>query len=708
MGGEPDNAGPSFGAADGVLGQGDRIPKLEAGFTSPGPDRAAQLFVSATLPPGANTYSITQRPGGVVRTTIKLDAAAEGPVIGEFVAVTPAEVKFDNDAYPGLPLEEHFGKVKWVAPIQFAPGVRPESVVINGKVKMQLCDKNGCVQPTDYPFSATLRPDVAAVKVGSPAPPRPSGVAAPPGPATSASVARANAAATAAAALPPSVLPSPSGSPSPGGAKANPLEPAANAAPPTVTAPTGIAPPSLNLAKSPAAGSARGVTGEGEIAWLPFTNVSELREMVGPGFDVEQIRENVRKDAADLGIAGAIFAGLVGGLIFNIMPCVLPVVGLKILSFVEQAGHNRRKSFMLNVWYSAGLLAVFLLLASLAVGPQHLGWGELFGKAWFTITLTAVVFVMALSFMGVWEVPLPTFLGSGKTGALAAQEGAVGAFFKGILTTFLATPCGAPLFAPALVWATAQPPWLTYAVFLSAGLGMASPYLLVGAFPELLRFLPKPGAWMETFKIFMGFVLMGTVVYLLAVLKIEYVVPTVGLLFGLSFMCWWCGRIAPVADVMVKLRAWALGSAVVCLGFFRFSGLAAVMAKKCAPVPMAAAKGSASGVVGPKTVLVAFTADWCPTCHYYENTVLNSDAVIESLRRLGVVTVKADWSQDSPEVSGMLDVLNSKQIPVIAIFSAQDPNHPSVFHAGYTQEEILRALQKAGPSPGAGGLVQAL
>ena len=108
-------------------------------------------------------------------------------------------------------------------------------------------------------------------------------------------------------------------------------------------------------------------------------------------------------------------------------------------------------------------------------------------------------------------------------------------------------------------------PWLTYAVFLSAGLGMASPYLLVGAFPELLRFLPKPGAWMETFKIFMGFVLMGTVVYLLAVLKPEYVVPTVGLLFGLSFLCWWIGRIAPVADFMAKLRAWSLGAAVVCV-----------------------------------------------------------------------------------------------------------------------------------------------
>jgi thiol:disulfide interchange protein len=435
--------------------------------------------------------------------------------------------------------------------------------------------------------------------------------------------------------------------------------------------------------------------------------------MVGPGFDMEQVRENVRKGDVGLGLAGAIFAGFVGGLILNIMPCVLPVIGLKILSFVQQSGHNRRKAFMLNVWYSAGLLTVFVIFASLAVGPQHLGWGELFGRAWFTIALAAVVFVMALSFMGIWEVPLPTFLGHSKASELAAQEGAVGAFFKGTLTTFLATPCSAPFLAPALVWATAQPAWLTYTVFLSTGLGMASPYLLVGAFPELLRFLPKPGAWMETFKIFMGFVLMGTVVYLLAVLKPEYVVPTVGLLFGLSFMCWWIGRTTIPQEFMGRLRAWSQGAAVVCviwivmfpgldervLGKYHFPGLAAVMARKLAPAQTAEVKGAASKIVGPKTVLVAFTADWCQNCHLFEHTVLRSAPVIESLRKLGVVTVEADWSQDAPQITEMLDLFGSRQIPVIAIFSAKDPNHPSVFRGSYTQREILDALEKAGPSP---------
>ena len=337
----------------------------------------------------------------------------------------------------------------------------------------------------------------------------------------------------------------------------------------------------------------------------------------------------------------------------------------------------------------------------------HLGWGELFGLTWFKITLAAVVFVMSLSFMGIWEVPLPTFVGGGKAAQLAGQEGAVGAFFKGMLTTFLATPCSAPLLAPAVAWATSQPAIVTMTVFLSAGLGMASPYLLIGAFPELVRFLPKPGDWMVTFKQFMGFVLMGTVVYLLALLKPQYVVPTAGLLFGLSFMCWLVGRIGPERDFGVKLRAWLLGATVVgaawiamfpglderVLGRFHFSGLATVMAPKDSPP--SANKAAAPRIVGPKTVLVDFTASWCLTCHFYEDTVLNTNAVIEALRQHGVVALKADWSNRDPNVSEMLDILGSRQVPVIAIFSARDPNHPIIFRGSYTQQAILDALEKA-------------
>ena len=188
------------------------------------------------------------------------------------------------------------------------------------------------------------------------------------------------------------------------------------------------------------------------LPWRPFTTVAALGKLTGGGIDLDQIHEHLQKKlvgdpskegssskvngAAAVGssskeILGFIVFGFLGGLILNIMPCVLPVIGLKILSFLEQSGHDRRKAFMLNVWYSLGLLAVFLILATLAVSPQKLGWGQLFTMPGFTITLAAVVFVMGLSFLGIWELPIPGFAGRGKASELAAQEGATGAFAKG-------------------------------------------------------------------------------------------------------------------------------------------------------------------------------------------------------------------------------------------------------------------------------------
>ena len=137
----------------------------------------------------------------------------------------------------------------------------------------------------------------------------------------------------------------------------------------------------------------------------------------------------------------------------------------------------------------------------------------------------------------------------------------MGAFFKGGLTTLLATPCSAPFLAPALVWATAQPAWLTYAVFLSVGTGNGQSLSARRRVPRTLAVPAQAGPWMETFKQFMGFVLIGTVVYLLTILEPYNVVPTVGLLFGLWFTCWWIGRLSPVVDLGVKLRTWCQGAA---------------------------------------------------------------------------------------------------------------------------------------------------
>jgi len=412
--------------------------------------------------------------------------------------------------------------------------------------------------------------------------------------------------------------------------------------------------------------------------------------------------------------------GFLGGLILNLMPCVLPVIGLKVLSFVEQAGQSRRQALVLNIWYSLGLLSVFVVLASLAVFVS-LGWGQLFSFTGFNVALAAVVFTMGLSLLGVWEIPIPGFIGSGKANHLSEQEGAVGAFCKGVLTTILATPCSGPFLASALAWAVGQPPLNTYAVFLSVGIGMASPYLLIGVFPSMIRFLPKAGPWMDTFKQVMGFVLLGTVAYLLTLIPWVFIVPTVGFLFGLWAACWWIGRTPPTSDFGRKAGAWVSAAAFAgVVWFVTFGWLAGVMAGRFERTLQTACGNSQHAFAGradnelhwrpfsrntfdkllaaQNTVMVDFTADWCMTCKTLEKLVLNTPPTCSAVRRNGVVTLRADWTHAAPEVTEMLELLGSKQVPVIAIFPAGGANHPIILRGAYTQQMLLSALDKAGPS----------
>lgn len=434
--------------------------------------------------------------------------------------------------------------------------------------------------------------------------------------------------------------------------------------------------------------------------------------------DPTQIQITADNELQQTPLRTVLIFGFLGGLLLNLMPCVLPVVGLKILSFVEQAGQRRRQALMLNLWYSFGLISVFLLLASLAVFAG-LGWGQLFSFAGFNICLAAVVFVMGLSFLEVWEIPIPGFVGRGRMSDLSAQEGATGAFAKGVLTTLLATPCSGPFLATALTWSVGQPPANTYAVFVSVGIGMASPYLLVGAFPGLLRVLPKPGAWMETFKQAMGFVLLGTVAYLLTLLEWAYVVPTVAFLFGLWAACWWIGRSSVASTTAEKSWAWATATAFVgVVWLITFGWLAGVMTHRFERTLQAASVHSTNVsisdtanqqllwrpfsrmtfhelIAAQETVMIDCTADWCMTCKTLEKFVLNTPEICNMVRKNGVVAMRADWTHASPEVTQLLGLLGSKQVPVIAIFPAGRANHPIVLRGTYTQQTLLDALENA-------------
>ena len=284
-------------------------------------------------------------------------------------------------------------------------------------------------------------------------------------------------------------------------------------------------------------------------------------------------RLQVHGGPGDMPLLWVLVLAFAAGFILNFMPCVLPVIGLKIVSFVQQAGESRQRIFALNLWFSLGLISVFMVLAVLAK-VAGFGWGDQFRSLPFNIILTAVVFVFALSFLGVWEIPIPGFVASGKVSEVAEQEGPAGAFCKGVLTTVLATPCSGPLLVPALTWAVAQPAVVTFLGFFCVGLGMAFPYLLIGANPKLINYLPKPGAWMETFKNIMGFVLLGTVVFLMTIISsisIPAVMPVFTFLIGLWAACWWVGRTPLTAEFSQQVRAWCGGLLVAaCAGWLAF------------------------------------------------------------------------------------------------------------------------------------------
>jgi thiol:disulfide interchange protein len=420
-------------------------------------------------------------------------------------------------------------------------------------------------------------------------------------------------------------------------------------------------------------------------------NVPAIKSL--DAYDLERLQ--VDEAAGSLGYYIAL--AFVGGLILNLMPCVLPVIGLKVMSFAEQAGRSRTHAFVLNLWYAAGIVAVFLLLGILAA-TINLSWGGQFGNTAFNVTIAAIVFAMALSLLGVWEVPIPGFFGSGSAQAAAAQEGPLGAFLKGIVTTVLATPCTAPFMASAVAWAVAQPAANSLAIFASLGVGMASPYVLVGVFPELLRFLPKPGAWMETFKQVAGFILLGTVVFILSFIEPAAVVPTIALLLGIGVACWIIARTPLTAELRDRLQSWALAGAVV-LAFVAvsFGWLYRVVSAPSEVTwePFSLEQLKQVAVDEGRTVIVDFTADWCINCKVLEHAVLFTDDIKKAIANSGAVAMKADYTNQPPEIERTIRALRANGVPVIAVFPGDSPYQPIVFRGGYTRQGIIEALEKA-------------
>jgi thiol:disulfide interchange protein len=399
--------------------------------------------------------------------------------------------------------------------------------------------------------------------------------------------------------------------------------------------------------------------------------------------------------------------GFIGGFILNLMPCVLPVISLKIFGFIQHAGQDRRRILRSGLAFVAGIFAWFVGLALLLIGLKSAGreitWAFQFTNPYFVVAMSAVVLVFALNLFGVFEISLPQAANRGLLG-WTAKEGDAGSFFQGVFATVLATPCTAPFLGTALGFAFTQSGWVILVMFLSIAAGMSSPYFLLSAQPAWLRLLPKPGPWMVHVKQLMGFLLLVTLLFLLAVLGAERGVEAIiwcsCFLLALSLACWMKGAfIVPTASGRSRFISLVLVLVLVLGSGYFFIG------QKFAQAKLTSTETAAQGDWQPFTpqrleselraghaVFVDFSAAWCLTCKFNEANVLESSAVRDAFNRHGVTKIKADWTNADPAITKILKQFGRPGVPMYVLYPG---NHaePFLFPELLTQKGILEKLE---------------
>jgi len=405
----------------------------------------------------------------------------------------------------------------------------------------------------------------------------------------------------------------------------------------------------------------------------------------------------------------------IGGLILNVMPCVLPVIALKILGFVGESRSDPDHVRKLGLVYALGVLVSFLALAEIVIdvkaAGQKAGWGMQFGSPIFVVCLTTLVMLVALNLFGVFEVSL------GKralnvAGGLASRQGAAGAFFNGVLATALATPCTAPFLSIALGFAFAQSASIIIMMFLAVGIGLAAPYVVLSWNPIWLGFLPKPGAWMEKFKIAMGFPMLATALWLsnLAAGYYGRRILWLGLfLVIVAFAAWIYGeffqrgrklRFIPFIIVLLLLA-----------GGYRFTLENQLHWRE--PVSeteiAGSLKESANGIDWQRwspeavnrarseghPVIVDFTADWCLTCQINKKTSIEIPSVRAKLKAMNAIALIGDYTQFPTNITAELNRFNRAGVPLVVVYPKKADADPLVLPEILTPGIVLEALDLA-------------
>jgi thiol:disulfide interchange protein DsbD len=390
-------------------------------------------------------------------------------------------------------------------------------------------------------------------------------------------------------------------------------------------------------------------------------------------------------------------AAFLAGLIFNLMPCVLPVMPIKAAGFYEVAQHRRSQSIILGGVFSLGVIAFFTVLAILILVLRTLTWSELFSNQWFVWAIVIVLVAMAASMFGAFTFNLPTSVYR----FTPRHDTYAGNFLFGIFTAVLSTPCTAPLFPALMAWAYYQPPAIGVPAMMMVGVGMAFPYFVLSAFPGLARKFPRSGPWAELVKQMMGFLLLVAAAYFAGSITLKY--PNF----------WWpVVAVVAVACVYLVARTVQITDRAGAVAFSSALAVALLGGALYLAVPASGILGGGAGSVQAswepystetfdaaraqgKVVLVKFTANWCLNCQLIEQTVFSNADVWEAMRKRGVVALKADFTKANPEAKELLLQLNpTGGIPVTAIY-APAWGKPLVFESVYTSPTLLDALAKA-------------
>jgi len=400
--------------------------------------------------------------------------------------------------------------------------------------------------------------------------------------------------------------------------------------------------------------------------------------------------------AVSIGLWAALVGALLGGLILNLMPCVFPVLAIKMMSFARHA-HDRRGHRVSGLAYSAGVVLSFLALGALLIGlrsaGEQLGWGFQLQAPAVVAALAVLFTVIGLNLAGLFE--FGHFLPSAVL-TLEAKNPAANAFLSGVLAVAIASPCTAPFMGASLGLALGLPPLQALLIFMTLGIGMALPYLAASLSPAVARWLPRPGAWMNTFRRAMAFPMFATVVWLVWVLGqqsgIDGATALLALLVALSLVLWSLtlkGR-SRIIIATISIAALALLTGAIGQNIIKMAGASrAASSERWQPW----APGRVEQVLANGTpVFVDFSAAWCVTCQYNERTTLADQEVLADFAANKVTLLRADWTRRDPAISAALAQLGRNGVPVYVLY--QNGRAPVVLSEILSVQEVRSMLAK--------------